>query len=268
MIKHYLLSIVMFCLASVWLTGCAPSEPEQAVAKIAEAKSLLVKGDTLTALQHLDSVKTLYPAATVELRNAQQLSNRVYVSMIMDIRQELDSVKRSIALFSKNFTTEKGAFDRTMHYVPKRQTFKRSWDRSFIEVHLNEKGDLYLSSNYYGDKWLNHTGLRVYDGDLQAKTGKIELGDPNNHHSDFMDKKWEKVTYRDGKSDDVIACIANHKERKLKAVFLGKRHHYIVLESFDKEAVADALTLSKVLKRKIILEKRIKLLQKKIVTVN
>ena len=67
-----------------------------------------------------------------------------------------------------------------------------------------------------------------------------------------------------GKDNGVIQFIADNADRKLKAVFLGKRTYFIVLEEFDKQAVKDALALSNALKRKIQLEKEIKVLQSKV----
>jgi hypothetical protein len=79
-----------------------------------------------------------------------------------------------------------------------------------------------------------------------------------------MEYKWEKVSYRNGKDNGVIEFIADHTDRKLKAVFLGKGQFYIILEEFDKTAVKDALALSKAIKSKNELEKEIKILQKKL----
>jgi hypothetical protein len=131
-------------------------------------------------------------------------------------------------------------------------------------VHLDERGELYLSSNYHGENWLNHTGLRVYDQGDDAKTETIPLDDVNNHRSDFMEAKWEKVSYRNGKDNGAIEFIANNAERRLKAVFLGKEYYYIILETYDKQAVKDALALSKTIKRTIILEAEIQTLQGKL----
>jgi hypothetical protein len=67
-----------------------------------------------------------------------------------------------------------------------------------------------------------------------------------------------------GKDNGVIQFIADNAERNLKAVFLGQRMYFIVLEQFDKQAVKDALALSNALKLKLQLEKEIKNLQAKV----
>jgi hypothetical protein len=160
--------------------------------------------------------------------------------------------------------TEKTEYDRFTQYIHKMQNFDRRWNKSFIQLHLDERGELYISSNYYGEQWLNHVGIRVYDGVFQAKTDTIAIGNPNNHQSEFMNTHWEKVSYKNGKDNGVIQFIADNADRNLKAVFLGKRMYFIVLEAYDKQAIKDALELSNALKHKIQLGKEIRELQSKV----
>jgi hypothetical protein len=256
--------LIMSVILGSFLHACGPSEPEQAASKISLAASLLEKGDTSMAILHLDSIPALYPKAVVEAGRARELTNRIYVSLIMKQRVELDTVNKMIVVLEKGFSKQKESYDRYTNYIPKRQSFNRSWDRSFIQVNLNELGEIYLSSNYYGEQWLHHTGLRVYDGKDQEKTEKVELEDVNNHRSEFMETMWERVTYKDNKSDKVIEFIANNTHRKLKAVFLGKRYYYILLEDYDMKAVKDAWELSILLKKRIEITKEIEAMQKKI----
>ncbi|HNX57045.1 MAG TPA: hypothetical protein PKO30_15735, partial [Prolixibacteraceae bacterium] len=55
--------IVGVMLAAVILFACGKSEKERAAEKFALATSLYQKGDTITALQQLDSVQSLFPKA-------------------------------------------------------------------------------------------------------------------------------------------------------------------------------------------------------------
>jgi hypothetical protein len=190
--------------------------------------------------------------------------NEINFSVLQEKESLMDTIRIRIEDLEKSFVKEKTQFDRYSQYTHKRQTFKRAWDRSYIQVHLDERGDLYLSSNYHGENWLNHYALRVYDSGDDAKTDSIPLGDVHNHHSDFMEAKWEKVSYRNGKDNGVIEFIAANADRRLKAVFLGKEYYYIILETYDKEAVKDALALSKAIKTKTKTEAEIRSLQKKL----
>jgi len=249
-------------LLTVFLTACGPSDEDKARVKLEYAKNLLLKSDTTAAISQLDSIPKLYPQAVYSANAAKNLLKNVRFELMQRKEAELDSVKIKIAELEKSFVKEKTEFDRYTQYIHKRQTFKRAWDRSYIQVHLNERGEIYLSSNYYGENWLDHTGLRVYDQGDDAKTAEIPIGSVDNHRSDFMDSKWEKVSYRNGKDNGVIEFIANNVDRNLKAVFLGNKYYYIILEKYDKEAVRDALALSKAIKQSRMLQDEIKGLQK------
>jgi len=255
---------ILSILFAIFIVACGPSDEEKARVKLNKAKTLLVNQDTTAALVLLDSIPKLYPEAIYTTNAAKNLINEISFSVMQQKESMLDTVKVRIAELEKSFVKEKTEFDRYTQYIHKRQTFKRAWDRSYIQVHLDERGDLYLSSNYHGKNWLKHTGLRVYDSGESAKTDSIPLNDTHNHRSDFMEAKWEKVSYRNGKDNGVIEFIANNTDRRLKAVFLGKEYYYIILETYDKEAVKDALALSKAIKAKTKLEAEIKGLQKKL----
>lgn len=244
--------------------ACGPSDEDKARISLEQANTYLQDQDTTAALLKLDSIAKLYPKAVYSINAAQNIAKQLRFDLMQRKEAELDTLKTTIAGMEKNFVKEKTEFDRYTQYIPKRQTFQRAWNRSYIQVHLDERGDLYLSSNYYGDHWLNHVGLRVYDKGEDAKTDSIPLGSVDNHHSDFMETKWEKVSYRNGKDNGVIEFIANNVDRNLKAVFLGKEYYYIILETYDKKAVHDALALSKAIKKKKALENEVVALQKKL----
>lgn len=258
------LQIIVFTLLPFFLTSCGNSDKKQAARRLSWAHSLYQQGDTATALAHLDSIRKMYPSAIQAIVAADQQKKNIYSEIVFRKQNELDTVLAHIAKAEQNFAAEKTEFDRYTQYIHKRQNFDRRWNKSFIQFHLDETGNLYMSSNYYGNQWLEHTGMRVYDEDIQAKTGTVGTNDPNNHRSDFMDYVWEKVSYRNGMDNGVIQFIAAHPDRKLKAVFLGKRYFYIWLEDYDKQAAQDALWFSSLLKRKRMLEQEIKNLQSKI----
>ncbi len=249
---------------TILLISCGPSDEDKARVRLDFAKSLLVKQDTAGAILHLDSIPKLYPKAVYSLNASKNLLNDVRFEMLRREEAALDSLNIQIEQLEKPFNKEKTEFDRYTQYIHKRQTFERAWDRSYIQVHLDERGEIYLSSNYYGKDWLNHVALRVYDQGNDAKTDTIPVGDVNNHHSDFMDLKWEKVSYRNGKDNGVMEFIAQNADRNLKAVYLGKQYYYIILEDYDKKAVIDALALSKAIKQRAEKKSEINNLQSKL----
>jgi len=259
-----LIRSLLIILVVAQLISCGKSEKQLAAIKLKLAESLYQKGDTAQALAQADSISVLYRASVQEANAANQLKKKIYGDLLYRKQDELDTLKKAIATLEENFVAEKTGADRYAQYIHKRQDPERRWNKSYIQVHLDGTGELSISSNYYGDTWLDHTGIRVYDGDLQAKTDTVGLDNVLNHHSDFLDTKWEKITYIRGGGQEVIDFIAQHADRKLKAVFLGKRYYYIILEEYDKQAIIDALHFSGVLKRKAILEKEVRNLKSKI----
>jgi hypothetical protein len=253
----------LILLLGIYLISCGESEKQLAAVKLQLAESLYQKGDTVQALALADSIHLLYRSSVQEIKAADLFKKKIYGDLLYRKQDELDTLKRTVASLEENFIAEKTEFDRYPQYIHKKQDSERRWNKSFIQVRLDGKGELNISSNYYGDTWLDHTGIRVYDGDLQAKTDTVGINNVLNHHSDFLDTKWEKVTYIRGAGKEVIDFIAQHADRKLKAVFLGKRYYYIILEEYDKQAIIDGLNLSKALKRKFILEKEIEELKSK-----
>lgn len=258
------LKIVAGILIFAALCSCGNSYKKRAAEKLDFAVSACEKGDSVVALQVLDSIPVLFPEAFESVAKAKELSQKVNSEILFRKQDQFDRLMNRLTDLEKLFDQEKTEYDRFTQYVHKRQNFERRWNQSFIQLHLDERGELYISSNYYGEQWLNHVGLRVYDGVFQAKTDTVSLEDINNHHSEFMNLHWEKVSYKNGKDNGVIQFIADNADRNLKAVFLGKRMYYIVLEQFDKQAIKDALALSNALKLKIQLEKEIKELHAKV----
>ena len=256
--------IVLVFLFFITFISCGKSHKERALQKYNLAAGLCEKGDSLAALQELDSIPVLFPEAFEAIGNAKYLGKKINSEMLFRKQDQLDKITGQLTELEKLFVIEKTEFDRFAQFIPKAQNFGPRWNTSYLQVHLNELGDYYISSNYYGSEWLNHLALRVCDGAFQAKTDTVELKSPNNYHSDFMSTHWEKVSYKEGKDNGVIQFIADNANKNLKAAFVGKRTYSIVLEQRDKQAIRDALSLSNLLKSKTQLEKDIKAFQQKV----
>jgi len=255
---------VLFVIILMHEFSCTPSQPQLAVKKLVFAEELLAKGDTANCLLHLDSISVLYPEAYSEGRTALQISNRIYISQLMKQRVNLTCINVMIDSIMKEFSPQKGEFDRYTCYINKLNSSDMTWSRSFVQTYLNEKGDLTLVSNYFGSLWLNHTSLKVESDRVVVKTDSVPLVHVANFHSDFNGSKWEKVTYRGNFADAVIGLIASNPDKKLKCVFQGKTSYTIWLEEADKKAIIAAYNLARTLKIKIALEKSISELEKKI----
>jgi len=246
------------------LVSCKPSEEEQARVYLNTAKTLIAQNDTTQALLQLDTIVRMFPKAMYSVNAAKNMTSEIELSILGRKQTELDSANAQILRLENSFNKVKTEFDRYTQYIHKKQNVSSGLNRSFIQVHLDERGEIYLSSNYHGKATLNHYALRVYDGELSLKTDSVPVGSDDNHVSDFMEFKWEKVNYRNGKDNGVMQCIADYSERNLKAVFIGRQQQFIILQPFDKQAVKEALALSAAIRKKAALENEMKSLQKKL----
>ena len=246
------------------LSSCGPSQTQLASGKINISKALLSTGDTINSLLLLDSIPKLFPEATSEAQTAKEISKRIYGAKLTKQREKLTASTIIINSLIKDFNPEKGELDKYTNYIHNRQGTEINWSRSFIQVSLNERGDLTLSSNYYGEQWINHTSIRIVGPGIIAKTDSVPIDHLNNHHSEFNGAKWEKVRYQGVMADAVIETIAANYDKKLKALYLGKSYYVIWIEEQDKKAIKAAYDLSKALKVKNESEKIMLELEKKI----
>jgi hypothetical protein len=258
-IKLILLSTSMLLL----VCSCGPSQREKAVEKINEAKTQIAKGDTLSAIGILETIESQFHKAKVQIGVSKNISDDLFRQLIDSRMAQMVLLDHKIAALEKNFSKEKTEFDSFIQYVPLKLSFNRSWNKSFLQVNLDERGEIFLTSHYMGKEWLKHTAIRVYDEGIQVKTPEIPLEDPNNRKSDFLEYKWEKVSYTEGRSDSTVRFIAENSTRKLKCVYLGANYYYILLEDFNISAIKDAWELSQAIKGKKALKMEIADLEKK-----
>jgi hypothetical protein len=255
---------LFWAISILFLIGsCGPSQREKAVEKTNEAKAFITNGDTLQAIEILVSIPRQFPKAKVQIGVSKNLADELYRQLIDNRMAQISSIENTISTLEKNFTKEKTEFDTYVQYIPVNQYFKRSWNKSFLQVNLDERGEIFLTSHYMGKEWLRHTAIRVYDEDIQVKTPEVALDDPNNRKSDFLEYKWEKVSFTEGKSDSIIRFITKNYHRKLKCVYLGSSHYYIILEDYNISAIKEGWELSEAIKRKKQLNSEISELTKK-----
>lgn len=251
---------VTSAIAAMIFAGCSSVE-DKAALRLNHARMVLQNQDTVQALLHLDSVEILHPKAAYSVSSAKNLKREIAWEMLQHREKEKDSVEARIVALEQKFIPGKSPFGRNVVYTHKNQVPENRLSNSFLQILTDDKGNLTLISNYYGGQWLEHTRIRVYDGDLEAKTDSVPLGNIDNYRGNFLDARWERVTFRNGRDKGVIELIAANPGKKLKAVYIGKRNQFIILEDRDKEAAKDAFDLSRLIKNRERLTREISELQ-------
>jgi len=246
--------ISLWCLFSGFLivfSSCTSDTRKRAELRLEQATTMYEEKKYEQSLRVLDSIQVWfpeeYPILTKALKLQKTVAKDYHGSFIDQANQLLTELEPKIESLSKNFYFTEGSAGRPGSYEHKRQTIRNSWSRSFLKVNILENGEFWISSTYYGEDWLDHFCVKVYDRDLQVFSDTISLNHPDNKKLQDGDDKWETIDYRNETDGGVVGFIIENLNRNLKARFTGKSHYYIVLEKFDKEAVRDGFELAQVL---------------------
>lgn len=233
-------------------SSCTSETRKQAEQRLDQAKTMYQEKQYEKSLRILDSIQSWFPEEYSVLADALKLQKTVareyHGSFIEQASELLAGVEPKIDSLSGKFYFDKGNSNRPGVYEHKRQTMRNSWSRSFLKVNINEDGDFWISSRYYGQEWLDHFCVKVYDRDIQIFSDTIPLSHPDNRKLQDGDDKWETIDYKNGSDGGVVGFIIENLERNLKVRFTGKEHYYIIMEKFDKEAVRDGYELAQVLR--------------------
>jgi hypothetical protein len=254
-----------FVLLLSSLYSCTSSTEKKAQADFSRADALVARQDLSTAMQLLDSMmnwnKNDYGIVGEALRRRNKIAETYHKGVIDASENLLKGIESKLPGLLKDFRLTPGEGSLPGTYEHKRQTVESSWNRTFLKVGLNENGEVWLISHYYGKSWINQTSVRVYDQDNFILTDTIPLGHEWNRKVQDQDDCWETIDFREGSDAGAIAFIADNYKKPVKARLTGKTFQYLVLENFDKEAIREGWELAQLLKERAGLRDTIRLHQ-------
>jgi hypothetical protein len=240
--------------------SCGPSREERAAFMLKQARNSLMLQDTASALLMLDSIPRLHPRALYSVGAAMNLKREILWEIQKRKQVSLDSVEAEIRNLQANFVFSRGEFERSGRYTHSRLLPERNLSRSYLKPEVTEKGDLVLVSQLVGSR-INHTRIRVYDGDLECRSDSVPAGSADYYGSSFLGRGWERVTFRNGRENGVIEFIASNGGNNLKTAFLGKGSVVIFLEEGDRKAIGDTYALALLIRQRNQLHQEIGSLQ-------
>ena len=262
--------------AIIFITGC--SEGKEAQNLLDEAKSMYETQQFIMAKCIIDSIHTHFPQKVeirkeaitlmrlVERRESER--NIAYCDSLIPIRiSESEKMKKGF-LFEKNTD-----YDRIGKYIWSTMTVERNVERSYIRCGVDEEGEMYMASVYFGRSPLNHTGLSLSANDgTHAETPVIPYDGGTNYRFQDLGNTTEVVTYK-GNHCKAIAdyvMVVNEKER-IKVTYTGGKSFSLFLTEADKKAIQATYELALVLadidslqREKVRSEKKIMLIDQKL----
>ncbi|MFO7617037.1 MAG: hypothetical protein R6V75_07275 [Bacteroidales bacterium] len=245
-------AILVSLILSSLLFSCSSALQKKAEADFLQVEQFAARSEPRSALRLLDSILVRYESdygiVGKALKMKTIIGNAYYQEMIAASEETMKVLEGEVASLKGHFRYTPGEAGRPGIYEHRRQTPENSWNRTYLKVNLNDQGEVWLSSQYYGQEWIDHTSLRVYDSGLFVLSDTIPLSDPWNRKVEDMGDRWETIEFREGTDAGILAFIADNYEKPLKARFNGRKFHYIVLETFDREAVHYGWRLAQLLK--------------------
>ena len=265
-------------LASILTVAGCGGESKEARQRLAEARAMYETGAFAAAKCLIDTINGRYPRAIGVRKEAltlmrlaergECLHNAAYCDSVLPLRlAEAEELK-------KGFVFEKDtAYDDTGRYIRKAMTIERNVERSYIRCGVNEAGEMYMASVYYGSSPLNHTGLKcsLSDGTF-AETPAIPCDGGANYRFKDLDRTTEVVTYRGDHCRAIAFFVtAVDENARIKATYTGGKPFSLYLSDSDKRDIRAtyrlAMSLSEITaleKEKVRAEKKIRLLDEKL----
>jgi hypothetical protein len=257
----------------VCVTGCGKGREAQK--RLGEAKALYENQQFLDAKSAIDSINILFPREIAVRKQALTLMrlvergecerNIAYCDSLLPLRiGELESLK-------KGFVFEKDtAYDVLGKYIWRTMTIERNVERSYIRCGVDEEGEMYIASVYFGPSPINHTGLSFSTNDgIHASTPSIPYDGGVNYRFQDMGNTTEVVTYK-GDNCKTIAnfmMIINEKDR-VRATYTGGRSFSLFLTDADKNAIRATYELANGLSEIVALQREKSKAEKKIMLID
>lgn len=244
---------VFIGLTSMLLFAGCGKEAKEAQQRLDHVKELIQENKLEAAKNQIDSLRLLYPKRVEVLRESLALMRQVDIQMsernIAFIDSLLPIKEHQRDSMMVNFKLEKDTlYQEIGNYVHKNQTIERNVQRSYIRSGVNEEGEMYLGSVFFGSGKLNHTGLEVSTKDNNsAETAMIPYDGGRNYRFTDLGNTSEIVTYKGSECESVVKFIFDYQKEQIKATYLGGKSYVIHIANNDKKAIAETYEFATVL---------------------
>lgn len=243
--KRYMTGLLLAAL----LSSCNQAG-KQAQIYLDRARTYYEQNDFLAARTEIDSLRAKFPKEVGALKDALTLMREVdvkeaerniaFCDSLMPIRlHEADSLKAG-------FTFEKDTlYEEIGNYIWKQQTIERNVQRCYVRCGVDENGEMYLASVYYGGRPIDHTSIKVSTPDgLFAETSSIPYDGGVNYHFKDMGNTTEVVTYKGTNGQEAIKFIYDHAGERIKVEYKGGKPYIIYMAEADKKALVATYNLA------------------------
>ena len=235
-------------LALSLLAGCGDGGEKEAQVRLQKAEAALQQDNFSEAKLQIDSIKMLHPKAfearkqgiklmqQVDLKEQQK--TLVYLDSMMQVKQlQLDSIKGRF-VFEKDT-----AYQDIGNWFYPTQVVEKNVGRSFLRAHVNELGEMSLTSIYCAGGKLNHTSVKVSVGDTFAETPMTK----DSYTTTDLGRTIEKADYKLGEDGGVAGFIVANADKNIQLTFIGDKTWRPAMQKTDRQAFVELTELARIL---------------------
>ena len=235
-------------LALSLLAGCGDGGEKEAQVRLQKAEAALQQDNFSEAKLQIDSIKMLHPKAfearkqgiklmqQVDLKEQQK--TLVYLDSMMQVKQlQLDSIKGRF-VFEKDT-----AYQDIGNWFYPTQVVEKNVGRSFLRAHVNELGEMSLTSIYCAGGTLNHTSVKVSVGDTFAETPMAK----DSYTTTDLGRTIEKADYKLGEDGGVVGFIVANADKNIQLTFIGDKTWRTAMQKTDRQAFVELTDLARIL---------------------
>ncbi len=239
-------------LAALLLAACN-GDGKKAQQRFEQAQQMYQRNEFFAAKNEIDSIRALYPREVKVIKESLRLMRLIEVKESERTIAYCDSLipvkELEAEELVKGFILEKDPeYQEVGNYVWKQQTIERNVERCYVRAGVDEKGEMYLASVYFGSRPIEHTGIKVSlkDG-LFAETPAIPYDGGVNYRFKDLGNTTEVVTYKGDNAQDVVNFIYTNEKERIRVDYTGGKPYTIYLNDNDKKAIVATYDLATVL---------------------
>lgn len=245
-------TICIAVLAATLLVGCN-GDGKKAQARLDAAKALFERNEYSAAKIEIDSIRVLYPkefdvlkAGLALMRQVEQKEaerNIAFCDSLIPIRHE------EFLEMAKAFVYEKDtAYDEIGKFVSKGMTVERNVKRCYVRSGVDENGEMYIASVFFGPKPIKHTSIKLSTPDgITTETPAIPYDGGMNYRFEDLGNTTEVVTYKGEKCADAAKFIYDNQNARIKVEYTGGKPYVLYMNDVKKKAIASTYELALIL---------------------
>ena len=235
-------------LALSLLAGCGDGGEKEAQVRLQKAEAALQQDNFSEAKLQIDSIKMLHPKAFEARKQGIKLMHKVdlkeqqktlvYLDSMMQVKQlQLDSIKGRF-VFEKDT-----AYQDIGNWFYPTQVVEKNMGRSFLRAHVNELGEMSLTSIYCAGGTLNHTSVKVSVGDTFVETPMTK----DSYTTTDLGRTIEKADYKLGEDGGVAGFIVANADKNIQLTFIGDKTWRTAMQKTDRQAFVELTELARIL---------------------